>query len=76
MWNLINKPAFKNKKILMNGAYGQLYLINYNNKPYVIKKIKNNMYYNEEYTVANLIKPNSSLCKCLYKYRSGKWTYL
>ena len=76
MQNLINRNPFKNKKKLMYGAFGDIYLTKYNKKTYIVKRIKNNMYFDSEYQVSKFIKSDSRLCKCLSKYKHNDYTYL
>lgn len=74
----MNIKYFSNIKLnnlLFKGGSGNVYKININNKDYVVKKIKNNMYNDIEYTITSN-NNNDNLVKCIYKKRKKDYTLL
>ena len=71
-----NKLPFKLSEKIIEGAYGSIYKVTINNEIKILKKIKTDHYFDEEYLVSKFIKPNTNICKCIAKYETKKYKYL
>ena len=70
-----NNYPFNIKQKIESGAFGNVYLCEYDKKTCVVKKIRNSSYNNIEYEILKKSNTNN-LCKCYNKFKDEKFTYL